>query len=495
MRLIDVDVADRCFWVSFPYDKRCAEAVRLVSGAQFDQASRRWKVPIESVDALLSALDPLHFKFTPAMRTWQDAPMRPVEVPVQSIDVQPDVFTISTLNQRVLRAVRSAFPSPVWVDCEVEGINRARPGGHAFFELVEKNGEKTISRVSAVIHVQDRPKIVKALESVGVNLEDGLVLRLQVRPDVYVPGGALQVAVLDVDLKSLQESVERNREKILKQLLKEGQLDANSRRALPLCPLRVGVITSINSDAMHDFVDELRRSHYAFDVTVYGAVMQGMQMEASILRGLSYFAERSQSFDVLVIIRGGGARTDLAWFDSFRLGLAVMRHPLRILTGIGHHRDQSVLDHVSWACKTPTAVANALVAHTDRFVGRLEQVSHRLQNILGQKVTSQMRKMDQLEFRMRHAAEKSLNRSSLVLEQRFERLERGVVRRLECIDNDIEKLSARVISSDPRHALKRGFVMVRAKQGVIRSAQGVRAGDVVTLEFYDGEIRAKVEGS
>lgn len=486
MRLIDLDEDANRIAVTFPYDRHCVAAIRSVRGATFDREGRRWLVPVDSMQDLVIALEPLRFKLSPALReiwTESDAP----------INRESEVMKLSELNSRIYQAVGSFFPSNVWVDCEIDGFDRVAPTGHAFFELVERRDGRIATKLGAILFEQTRIQIENALRGIGVEFKDGMLLRLEVRPSFHAPNGSLRAEVCDVDLSTLQDSEERRREKILKELSLQGDLSANRRIRVSPAPLRIGVITSVGSDAAHDFIDELAKSGWGFQVSVFGAAMQGMNLERSVLQGLDYFGQRSNEFDVVAIVRGGGARSDLAWFDSYNLGLAVMRHPLRVLTGIGHHRDECVLDRVASPAKTPTAAAQILVTKLNSYRESWMSLSRSLERAVQERVALQFKRLDRSSNRLPLHVSGLLTRHQVQLERLESRLRRGSEKTLESSSRHLDILAAKTAAADPREAIKRGFVLVERDGKIIKRAAELDVGSRVELFFSDGSRHARVE--
>jgi len=487
MRLIDLDAASNRVAVTFPYDRDCVEAVRGIRGATFDRDGRRWLVPVDALTELVFALEDLRFKLSPALREiW-------TESDAHATSRDPEVLKLSELNLKIQDAIGHGFPGKVWVECEIDGFARVPPTGHAFFELVEKRGTRIITKLGAILYEKSRIQIEKALRGVGVEFKDGLTLRLEVRPAFYVPNGSLRAEITDVDLTTLQDSEEQRREKILRELALQGDLLSNRRVRVSPAPLRIGLITSLGSDAAHDFLDELAKSGWGFQVAVYNAAMQGANLERTVLAGLEYFQTRASEFDVVAIVRGGGSRSDLAWFDSYNLGLAVMRYPLRVLTGIGHHRDECVLDRVASPAKTPTAAAQTLVRQLNTYRESWASLSRNLERAVQGRVVLQLKRIDRLADRL------PLHTTSLISGQKngLERLEvrlRGSSEKiLDSSIRHLDILAAKTAAADPKQAIKRGFVLVERDGKIVKRAADLAVGSRVELVFSDGSRHARVE--
>jgi exodeoxyribonuclease VII large subunit len=381
-------------WIAFPYDRALVDAVRALPGRVFDRASKDWWVPAAHVEEVLSRLGPLDFEVGEALEEWCLAnAIDPGEVtararrerqPLIDLGLLPsNTWTLDRLNDRVRGAIRREVRDEVWLAAEVNGYDRgSKRGGHAFFELVHRAfaGEDPVARAPAVMWAADREAIERELREDGgqVRLRDGLIVRVKVRADLYTGTGRYQLAVSEIDLAHTTGTIHQRREAIIRRLQSEGVLDDNRGLAWPSAPLRIGLITRSGSDAYEDFLDELRRSGYGFDVTVHDASMQGANTEASVLAALAYFARRAARYDAVAIVRGGGSRSDLAYFDTDRIGDAVCAHPVKVIAGVGHQRDVCLLDAVAHSEKTPTAAAQFFVARLREYTGRQREIEEKV---------------------------------------------------------------------------------------------------------------------
>jgi exodeoxyribonuclease VII large subunit len=287
----------------------------------------------------------------------------------------PEHFTVSRLNERVREAIQAAFPSTVWLVGEISGFDKSAHRRHVSFELVERAEDgRVVSKIPAVVFATTRQAIQQRLRAAGdpFRLQDEIEVRLRVNVDLYVSWGQYRVVVEELDPNYTLGEAARRREEIVRRLTEAGLTELNRSLELPEVPLRLGLVTSLGSDAFNDVLRTLQESGFAFDVTAHGARVQGRSTEPSVLNALDWFRARAEDFDLILICRGGGARTDLVWFDSEALGRAVARFPLPVVVGIGHEQDLSVLDAVATSCKTPTAAAAFVVERVRQSQQRIE---------------------------------------------------------------------------------------------------------------------------
>ncbi|MFU8805523.1 MAG: exodeoxyribonuclease VII large subunit, partial [Bradymonadaceae bacterium] len=356
-RLIDIENERNCVSISFPYEPTLVDLVRTFPERFYDRQKRVWYVPLQHLGYVLQQLDDHHFKLSPSLRRYCDENDDDVaEAPQPAAPPIPDgSYTISRLNQAARQALRQAFDEEIWLVAELQDFDKNGAANYRtyFFDLVERPyaGATEVARIKAVLFDDPRRGIENKLErsGSGIRLRDGLAVHLKGRIDLYAQSGRYQIVITDIDPAYTTGEIELNRERILRELRRLGLHEKNIRLPWPTCPLRIGLITSYESDAYNDFIHQLELSSLGFDVTVHHAQVQGQHTEASVLRALSYFADRAEDFDLVAIVRGGGSRSDLAYFDTMPIGRAVCEHPLKIVCGVGHQRDQCLLDAIAYS--------------------------------------------------------------------------------------------------------------------------------------------------
>ncbi len=384
--------------VRFPFDRALVDRIKTLPRRRWNAAERCWGVPEGDLLLLIDLLEGARFQFdAPTTELCRAAgrTMAPGTAPVEPglfdapsstgssariADATTDL-SVSELNESVRRVLADAFPHSLWVVGEISGFARNAHKRHVTFRLVELDAAGTnLSSVDATLFADARSEIEAKLARAGdpFRLGDEIRVRVRARVELYVPWGSYRILVEDLDPTFTLGEAARRREEILRRLGAAGLLGRNDRLSLAHLPLRVGLITSVGSDAANDVLRTLEESGYAFDVTVHGARVQGRTTEPSVLNALDWFESRAQAFDVVLICRGGGSRTDLAWFDSEALGRAVATFPLPVVIGIGHEQDRSVLDAVARSAKTPTAAAAFVVAVVDESLARVEECRARL---------------------------------------------------------------------------------------------------------------------
>lgn len=378
-------------------------------------------------------------------------------------------YTVGELTAAINRQLRSGFGAGVWVTGEISG--RRDSGAHTYFSLVEDlDGSKATLSVSLFANV--KRTITPMLAANRLELTDGTKVRVFGTLDVYAPSGRLSLKVSAFDPTFTLGDITAARDAVLARLAAADLLDANARVSMPMVPLRIGLVTSVDSAAWHDFIDEITRSGHGFHVIAVDARVQGDQAEEMVAAGIGTVV--SHGVDVVVVIRGGGARNDLAAFDTEGIARAIATCPVPVITGVGHEIDRTVADEVAHtALKTPTACADWLVDRVSAFV---EGVESRAATVAART----------------HAA---VARSAERLRSRTERLSKAS-HALDRATRGIDDREQRLHLLDPARLLERGWSITLDADGrVLRSAEGVTPGTQLVTRVADGRITSTVDGT
>jgi exodeoxyribonuclease VII large subunit len=424
-------------------------------------------------------------------------------------------WSVRDLSDAIGARLREAFPAEVWVRGEIHDLSRP-PSGHVYFSLVDED-EGGRTQLSVMLATTDKVRVNRLLLKAGgrVRMTDGTEVRIRGRLDWYGVRGQLQLRMVSIDPAFTLGQLAMARAELLQQLESEGLLQANRSRPVPHLPLRIGVVTSAGSAAEADLLDELRRGGYAFRIRVADVRVQGPEAAASVAGAITWFSGRD--VDVVVVVRGGGATTDLAAFDDERVAraIAASRHP--VITGIGHEVDRTVADELAHtAAKTPTAAGQHLVAlvaaahhraegafhgvviAADRRVRRatehLERAAARASTAAVSATRSEVARIDGLRARVAQLAERRLLRAGADADQASRRLRNASRRQLDDADRDLDLLGARAAVADPRRAMARGWSITRrADGGIVRSVGDAPAGTVVRTVVSDGVLTSTVD--
>jgi exodeoxyribonuclease VII large subunit len=402
-------------------------------------------------------------------------------------------FAVGELVARVSRAVASAFPAELWVRGEVHGYRPPNQSGHVYFELSERNNRRgPASTLPVALFRTERLRIDRMLaEWPDFALADGIEVRIKGR--VSYGYGKVSLVMSAVDPVHTLGRLAADRLRVLRALAADGLVGANAARPMPLLPLRIGLVTSAGSAAYEDVLGELSASGIGFQVLVADARVQGNGAEASMLRALQ--ALRRTPCDVVLLVRGGGSRTDLVAFDGERLARAVAAMPVPVFAGVGHEIDSSVVDQVAaLSFKTPTACAAAVVTRAREAIERAETawvgVADRADRAL---VDAERQLLSAASTISAERVEATLRRADAGLDRSVARLRHASVGLLDRREARLDVAGAHVRAFDPRRALARGWTLTRTADGrLVRSAADVSPGETLVTVVADGTVRSTV---
>lgn len=377
-------------------------------------------------------------------------------------------------------------------------MQRLRPSaaGHQYFDLVEKGEgaarDQVVGVLSAVIWKGEYLRLRPVLERAGERLAEGLRIRCRVSVDFYPPGGRLQIQIREIDPTFTLGDLAQRRLETLAALAEAGLMERNKALELPPLPLAIALVTSVGSAAYHDFLATLRESGYAFRVLAVHSAVQGAEAERSLPGALALAA--ASPCDCVVLIRGGGAKSDLAVFDSQAVAEAVARAAKPVLTGLGHEIDEAVADLVAWrSFKTPTKVAEELVARIANAEAAAERLREQMMRQARLAVAEAGGRLARAERRA-VAARARLAQAGLRLATLAEGLRRVARHRLRSAEQQLASWARLVAELAPARTLARGFSITRDAAGaVLRDPAAVAAGTAIATELAAGLLFSRVE--
>ena len=401
-------------------------------------------------------------------------------------------ISLFELNSLIKRSITQCMPDEYWIQAETSDV-RSNATGHCYLEFVQKDprGNSLVAKARGAIWANVY-RLLKPYfeESTGQAFVSGIKVLVKVTVEFHELYG-YSLTVHDIDPAYTVGDMVRRRMEILKQLEEEGVLTLNKELELPLLPQRIAVISSATAAGYGDFSHQLSRNTqgYYFYTELFPAIMQGNQVEESILGALEDILGRSEEFDVVVIIRGGGASSDLSGFDTYLLAAACAQFSLPIITGIGHERDDTVLDSVSHTrVKTPTAAAEFLINRVDATAEQLHRLTDQLHKGALWKLDQEKQRLSDLRNRIPTLVLKRLTDSRMELFNKEHKLKQSVVMLLSKQKHQLELLRQRVVDASPEKILRRGY-SITVKNGIaVTDASQVQTGDVLTTRLAKGEI-------
>ena len=431
------------------------------------------------------------------------------DVPAEFAD---PTYTVGELAGAINDVLGRGFRDGVWVRGEISGLQNRGP--HTYFSLVE-DGDDGKAAINVQLFAPAKNRITPMLRKFRLELRNGMKVRIHGHLDFWAQGGRLGLKMLSIDPKYTIGDIAQSRDEVVRRLVADGLLDENKRRHLSEVPLRIGVVTSVGTAAWHDFHDEIERSGFGFRLSVVDARVQGDLAENMVTAGIARLGLRG-GLDAIVVIRGGGARNELAVFDSEKIARIIATCPVPVLTGLGHEVDRSVADDVAHtALKTPTACAGALIervaaysaatehAHRaivqasstllERATNGLSDTAHRIARRTHAAVERADERLTMRVERIVRDVPTVLRREQLAVDHRAVRLVERPTALLDRATQRLDVLQARVGSLDPAVQIARGWTITRRADGsVVRSVDDVAVDDVLTTVLADGTVSSSV---
>ena len=405
-------------------------------------------------------------------------------------------LTLVELNGLVRGAIENALPEEYWVEAELSECREH--GGHCYMELIEKDERSAtpVARASAKCWRQTWVMVKPYFErTTGQQLRAGMKVLLRVYAQFHEAYGFSWI-VSDIDPTYTLGDMARKRQEIIRQLKEEGVFDLQRELHIPTFAKRIAVISAEHAAGYGDFCRQLEDNDYGFkfDVTLFPAIMQGEQVEASVVDALNEIYQHISDFDVVCILRGGGATADLSGFDTLALAENVAQFPLPIITGIGHERDESILDMISnTRVKTPTAAAALLTDNLLRVLERLDDAGQRLSYAVNQRINSQKARMATLTTLIPTLALRMVSDQRHRIETTKSRLPIAIERRLTNQKHLLESLSLKLQGFDPQLLLSRGYSITLKDGRAVRDPQQLKPGDEIETRVEKGTIRSVVK--
>ncbi len=427
-------------------------------------------------------------------------------------------LTLYELNSLVREVVETTLATGYWVEAELSEAREVR--GHCYMELVQKDpfSATPVARASAKCWKNRwstlRPKFER---TTGQPLHAGLKVLLWVTASFHEAYGFSWI-VQDIDPTYTLGDMARKRMEIVRQLKEEGVFDLQKELHLPMFAQHVAVISSANAAGYGDFCNQLANNNHGlcFETTLFPAIMQGDQVEASVIAALNNIYDVADRYDVVVIIRGGGATADLSGFDTLCLAENVANFPLPVITGIGHERDECVLDMVAFQrVKTPTAAATFLIDNLMEISQRLDSWQDAISQRAGQRLllehtrlekitpripvlvhlarTHQDTRIERLTTTIAHRMREQLTTERYRIERLATSIPPLVNKRITAERLQLDHLALRAKSLDPALLLKRGYSITLVNGRIVRDPACLRVGDVVETHVEKGVFTATVK--
>ena len=424
-------------------------------------------------------------------------------------------YSVGELADAINEQLRRGFSDGVWVRGEIDGLRHSGP--HTYFALVEETDSgRAVLNVS--LFAPMKRNLTPLLKRNRLELANGMKVRIFGHLDYYAPNGRLGLKMAGIDPRFTLGELSQARDQVVRRLVAAGLYDLNRARPMSRVPLRVGVVTSVGTAAWHDFHQELVGSGHGFHLAVCDTRVQGAGAEVSVAAAIRTL-DRRGDLDCLVVIRGGGARNELATFDAEPIAIAIATCRVPVLTGLGHEIDRSVADDVAHrALKTPTACAGALIEAVAAYRGATEATWSAIAAVADRSLGAARSSLTDRAHRVARRTHAAVERADERLTVRSDRLRGLPARRLDAasvrlvgagttiarraprhLDDQARALDARasrLSSLDPANLLRRGWSITRDADGnVVRSVADATPGTVISTQVADGHLISRIEES
>ncbi len=401
-----------------------------------------------------------------------------------------DPLSVAEVCDGIGEALLHQFGSEVWVRGAISGLSRSA-NGHVYFTLVDPDeiGGHPTAILGVALFANAKYKVNAILKKSGaVRMEDGIEVSIAGSIEHYASGGRVQLIMTMIDPSFTIGQLAANRDATLRRLAEEGLLEQNGLLPKPLVPLRIALVTSTGSAAEADFLAELAQTGMHFEITMVDVRVQGPEAAPTLIRALRQitFGE----VDIVALVRGGGAKTDLVAFDDYGVAAAIAACPVTVVVGVGHEVDRSIADETAAiSTKTPTAAAGWIISQVLFFDQRVESATNRLGTLALAELDRATSQWQTSHHRLINGATTAVTTAERLLDRASDRLGSATQRRLLEANHQVETAGLRIRALDPTLVMARGWSITRTAGGkILRSIDDADVGSVLHTHLPDGML-------
>ena len=405
-----------------------------------------------------------------------------------------EAHSLFELNEYIRRVVALNFREPLWIKAEANQINKSR--NNFYLDLVEKEKGKDniIAQANGVLWARNyfflKKKLGDVLDQI---LIDGTEILIKVKVDFNERYG-LKLQIEDIDPAYTFGQTELRRQEIIERIKKEGLDVENKQFALPRVIQKVAVLSSGTAAGYQDFVNQLRNNAYGYDfkIRLFDIPVQGALLESKFLIAMDALDNVHHEYDVVVVVRGGGSRLDLSWFDTYKIAKKISEANIPVITGIGHDIDHSIADMVAHTeVKTPTAVADFILEHNLFFESKIHEMMESMVNLSQYSLKDAETQLERIQINISSATNLKLSTQDKNLDNLYTNLFGSVDRKFERSKNQLNAMNALIESLDPQNVLKRGFAAIYIDKKSIHSSKSIKKDEEFRVTFNDGDVISK----
>lgn len=419
-------------------------------------------------------------------------------------------YTLRDYLTEVKEFIYSEFDRYDWVEAEISRISGAGVRGqHCYMELCQTENNRIVAKIDAHIWKNKNVDIVdKFQKTTSSNLQEGVKVKIYVKVDFSEQYG-ISLNILDIDPKYTLGDLQAKKKETIERLRREGLIDRNKELAIPLLPSRIAIISAEGAAGYGDFISHLNSYDINFYTRLYEAPMQGFQAPEGIFKAFEIVNQHSDEFDVIVMIRGGGAELDLSCFDDYLIAYSIANANLPVICGIGHDRDTHVCDYVAAiSVKTPTAVADFLVDCFAQQRAIVDEFTQRIKEFLSEYIDLKSQQIDKIISSYSVALGERMSHSNLMLERIKSRLKDKIIERLnfdnqslehakqgvlhkyssiiEKYSHELEIIYSKINSLNPQNILTRGYAVIDCDGQRVNAINKIREGARLRIRMMDG---------
>ncbi|HLQ98729.1 MAG TPA: exodeoxyribonuclease VII large subunit [Sphingobacterium sp.] len=406
------------------------------------------------------------------------------------------VFTLSKVARSIQKTIAKRYQQTYWVKAEMNKLNHYTHSGHAYPELVEKKNGKIVAEMRSILWRNDYERINKQfMRFLSEPLRDGITLIFEAGISFH-PLYGMSLQIIDIDVSYVLGELEKEKKECIQKLKNEKLYDKNKKTPFPLLPKRLAIISVETSKGLSDFYNIIQSNpwKYSFECTLYPALLQGDKSIPSIIKQLAVIAERSEAYDAVAIIRGGGGEVGLSSYNNYQLAKSIAIFPLPVLTGIGHSTNETVSEMVAYkSAITPSELADFLIQHFHAFSLVLEENKEKIDLHMKKRFREEHKHLDALLNSLRWNSRSIFSQEHIRFEKQLISLSHLSKNLLSEHKQRIDLYKKTLKIADPFHILQRGFSIIRKNGEIITNLHSIKEGDILEHQLKDGTLVTNVE--
>jgi len=405
------------------------------------------------------------------------------------------IFSLLEVTKSIQKTISDRYKSLFWVKAEMNKLNHYKHSGHCYPELVEKKDGKIVAEIRSILWKSDFDRVnAQFIKLLNEPLRDGITIYFQAGIS-FDPLHGLSLRIIDIDVSFVLGELEKEKKESILRLQAEDIFDQNKRLPFPLIPKRLAIISVETSKGLSDFYKIINNNPwgYKIETTLYPALLQGDKSIASIIKQLAVIAERTENYDAVAIIRGGGGEVGLSSYNNYYLSKAIAIFPIPVLTGIGHSTNETVSEMVAYKnAITPSELADFLIQKFHNFASPLDQTHQKLDLVVHQLFNLEREKLQYFAQKLNWSSQNKIKTEQHLLSLLSQKLQLFSQHFLQQQQHELNNLTRLVKMADPDLLLKRGFSISMKNGKAITSKQQVNIGDEIETIFVDGKVTSTI---